>query len=96
MGVSAYHGAAPLILGKTTVLPAAAGILAVEAYHAGLIRTALTAADQNATYFPTGTIATITGQLSTFRNNASHGKGSNAGESGGSESRTTTAQRLRW
>lgn len=50
VGVTAYHGAAPLIsqtsAGKQ-ILAAAVGIHAVEAYHAGMVRTTINALDSS-------------------------------------------------
>lgn len=62
VGVSAYHGAAGLISNKTTILPAAVGIHAVEAYHAGLVRTSINALDAG-----TGTLNGLTQKISAAR-----------------------------
>lgn len=61
VGVTAYHGAASLLTSSAN-LTTAAGILAVEAYHAGLVRTTINALD------PTGaSIASYTNLISTLR-----------------------------
>jgi Ferritin-like domain len=62
VGVSAYHGAAGLIQDKVNILPAAVGIHAVEAYHAGLVRTSINALDAG-----TGALNGITQKISAFR-----------------------------
>src|SRR5450631_824868 len=70
VGVSAYHGAAPLFTtGSTgkTYLAAAAGILAVEAYHAGLVRTSINAKDDGSLGVPAGTLTNYTNLISTLR-----------------------------
>ncbi|WP_132427601.1 ferritin-like domain-containing protein [Pseudonocardia endophytica] len=60
VGVTAYKGASPLVSNKT-FLEAAAGILAVEAYHAGLVRTVLLASDKD------GSVAETVGKISDAR-----------------------------
>ncbi len=66
VGVTAYHGAAPLISTTTTgktYLAAAASILAVEAYHGGLVRTTINILDPvNAAGY-----LTLTSQVSALR-----------------------------
>ncbi|MDP9038846.1 MAG: ferritin-like domain-containing protein [Acidobacteriota bacterium] len=72
VGVSAYHGAAPLISQTTAgkgILAAAVGIHAVEAYHAGLIRTTINAVDNGVVFpaIPAGTLAGYTQKISALR-----------------------------
>ena len=69
VGVTAYHGAASLIQ-SPVVLNYAAGILAVEAYHAGIIRTSMFAQDVAA---GTTTFGDITSKISGLRSTLANG-----------------------
>ena len=68
VGVTAYHGAAGSITSSAN-LSAAVGIHAVEAYHAGLVRTAINALDANPTAsgVPMGTLTNLTKKISAAR-----------------------------
>ena len=67
VGVTAYTGAAPALT-DTGHLDAAAGIQGVEAYHAGMIRTAIIGLDQSATTLgPAGTANTVATAISKLR-----------------------------
>jgi hypothetical protein len=61
VGVTAYHGAAGSLTSAAN-LGYAGGILAVEAYHAGLVRTTINAVDAGS-----GTLTGITQKISAFR-----------------------------
>jgi Ferritin-like domain len=61
VGVTAYHGAAGSI-SSSAILGAAVGIHAVEAYHAGLVRTTINALDAGS-----GTLTGITQKISAVR-----------------------------
>ncbi len=67
VGVTAYSGAAPL-LASSANLNYAAGIQAVEAYHAAYVRTALTALGE-----ATPALITIANQIATLRGNLGGG-----------------------
>lgn len=61
VGVTAYHGAAALLTDSSN-LSTAAGILSVEAYHAGMIRTSMNTIDPDGT-----SIAGYTNKISALR-----------------------------
>jgi hypothetical protein len=66
VGVTAYHGAASLLTVSGNLV-AAAGILGVEAYHAGLVRTTINANDANSNSLGFGALIPTTTAISTLR-----------------------------
>ena len=75
VGVTAYHGAARLIVDDTAggILDSAAGILAVEAYHASEVRTVLYANKDSQTGFGVD-VKTLIGAISALRAKLGNGK----------------------
>jgi Ferritin-like domain len=73
VGVTAYKGASPFITDKNTVLQNAAGILAVEAYHSGEIRTLLYAQKDVVTPYKV-TVEAVVQAISDLRGAAGNGK----------------------
>lgn len=69
VGVSAYGGALATLTDKVNNLPAAVGIHAVEAYHAGFIRTTINALDGGG---GTGPLSTLTQMISAARSAAAN------------------------
>ncbi|WP_277980466.1 ferritin-like domain-containing protein [Sphingomonas phyllosphaerae] len=76
VGVTAYKGAAPLLSSKV-FLEAAAGILAAEAYHAGLVRTVLYAKG-----IATPALVTAAGKISDARDALDQGGDTDQGLTG--------------
>ena len=76
VGVTAYKGAARLLTDDSVngVLESAAGILAIEAYHAGQIRTILYANRASPTGFSTLTVEQLIGAISDLRGKLGGGK----------------------
>jgi ferritin-like protein len=82
VGVTAYSGAAPFISDKG-ILAAAAGILAVEAYHAGLVRTFLFAQQSSFVTEATAQISNLRASLSGNGVNDDQGIGADQSTLGG-------------
>ena len=80
VGVTAYHGASPLITSPDYLL-AAAGILAVEAYHSGILRSVLYGMSQqpnSAATYGIDIAAAVTA-ISNLRNTLSGGSSDSSG-----------------